>query len=530
MNNMFRPVTRIWRLLPLSFKGVLTGIVCGLAVWVILEKFQSSQMEQILLADLERELEYVTRESRAYFSQGIERHSPAAHLLATQKKLQDYVASSHWDRNQAEEILQYNNSPPWLPPVSQWRILVRPTHFLLLDIQGHLKEVYSIRGDKLPRPLLNLTPLQLMLSQGQTYLANLEGQVVALANAAIKDQQGDPMGYLAVVSKLDSAYLETALQGLDLRFALVALIDPEDNLVVASSDPIRLQPGQALINIQQDYLVAGLDYHQFGEGSSELQYQFVTMLPRSLAGELNSQVVGLDRRNRLFAAFAFIVTFGVAIAIISRRIQKLAGYVKDVADRFPGVESSDSYGGDQIYRLDQRLSILSTLERQALYDALTGLPNRILLVDRIEQAILEAERNSQAFSVLVMDLNGFKEINDTLGHQAGDQVLQKFAKRLAECLRSTDTFARLGGDEFVVVLPGATVEEAERLAEKLQVNLKQPFEVDGSQQQIGASIGIAQYPDHGEDANALIKNADSAMYIAKQRHVDFIVYCNHQNL
>ncbi|MGB6875961.1 MAG: EAL domain-containing protein [Candidatus Acidiferrales bacterium] len=152
----------------------------------------------------------------------------------------------------------------------------------------------------------------------------------------------------------------------------------------------------------------------------------------------------------------------------------------------------------------------------AQYDVLTNLPNRILLNDRITQSIALARRQRRPIAVLFLDLDKFKNINDSLGHAMGDRLLQSVSKRLTNVLRRSDTVSRQGGDEFVMLLPDLTCEEdAPASAQKILLSLNAPHSLAGGGLYIGASIGISLYPKDGEDAETLIKNADAAMYRAK---------------
>jgi diguanylate cyclase (GGDEF)-like protein/PAS domain S-box-containing protein len=158
------------------------------------------------------------------------------------------------------------------------------------------------------------------------------------------------------------------------------------------------------------------------------------------------------------------------------------------------------------------------IRHMALHDGLTGLPNRALLKDRLGQAIALACRNRNKVAVLMLDLDRFKNVNDSLGHFAGDRLLEAVSKRLGCCLRESDIVARLGGDEFVIGLPVVVNdEEVELVAEKVMSSLAQPFNIEGHEVPIGVSIGIAQYPADGEDPDALLQTADVAMYEAKKR-------------
>jgi len=156
------------------------------------------------------------------------------------------------------------------------------------------------------------------------------------------------------------------------------------------------------------------------------------------------------------------------------------------------------------------------LARLALYDNLTGLPNRALLIDRLSHALENACRNGTSVSVVFLDLDGFKSVNDTHGHAVGDQLLQAVASRLLSCVRRSDTVCRYGGDEFVILLADiAHSSDATLCADKIVALINASFDIGGRQLQLGASIGIASYPDHAREAGLLIKYADIAMYQAK---------------
>jgi diguanylate cyclase (GGDEF)-like protein/PAS domain S-box-containing protein len=156
------------------------------------------------------------------------------------------------------------------------------------------------------------------------------------------------------------------------------------------------------------------------------------------------------------------------------------------------------------------------LARLALYDNLTGLPNRALLIDRLSQALENACRNATSVSVVFLDLDGFKSVNDTQGHAVGDQLLQAVASRLLSCVRRSDTVCRYGGDEFVILLADiSNGSDSALCADKIIALINEPFDIGGQQLRLGASIGIANYPEHAREAGSLIKCADVAMYQAK---------------
>ena len=164
------------------------------------------------------------------------------------------------------------------------------------------------------------------------------------------------------------------------------------------------------------------------------------------------------------------------------------------------------------------------LEKLALYDSLTNLPNRKLFIDRLEQQIISASRNQENFAVLLLDLDRFKEVNDTLGHAVGDVLLTQLGPLLKNALRKDDTIARMGGDEFLILLPQVNHEKITVISNKILDTLTKPITVNEYVLDISASIGCAIFPQHGKDVKSLIKQADVAMYHAKRNQMSLSIY------
>jgi diguanylate cyclase (GGDEF)-like protein len=172
----------------------------------------------------------------------------------------------------------------------------------------------------------------------------------------------------------------------------------------------------------------------------------------------------------------------------------------------------------QIAATVERKRTEGRLQHAALHDPLTGLPNRALFHDRLQNALALARRNRGRLALLFIDLDLFKSVNDTFGHAAGDVLLQEVGRRLRTCVRESDTVARLGGDEFLVLLTGmAYPKRTVAVAGKIRACLAQPFDVGEARVTVSPSIGIAAYPEHASDHEALLRYADEAMYEAKRR-------------
>ena len=221
----------------------------------------------------------------------------------------------------------------------------------------------------------------------------------------------------------------------------------------------------------------------------------------------------------------------------SREFSDLIFVVNDMSQKLQALYEERKQAEENILKLNQELehrvkvrtselaSVNEELAYQALHDSLTDIPNRTLLSDRLQQAILAAKREKNSVALMMMDLDRFKEINDTMGHHSGDLVLQAVASRLRSTLRQSDTAARLGGDEFAVVLPGIKDKEtAVLLAQKILQAVQTPLILEGRSIDIGMSLGIALYPGQGENAGMLMQRADMAMYAAKRSKSGYAFY------
>lgn len=241
------------------------------------------------------------------------------------------------------------------------------------------------------------------------------------------------------------------------------------------------------------------------------------------ATPIDLQQLALDWPN-MAAGCCLDLANGWIACLVSRQpscevvvlLQTAVGWRQSVATLAAPELELLQYAARQLAAAIERSSLLALLRQQALYDSLTGLANRNLLTDRLEQACQRGERDGHRFALLFLDLDNFKTINDHLGHQAGDLVLQTVAQRLRQVLRRTDTVARFGGDEFVVLLePIEQLAPAQQIAEKIRQVLALPVELNGQPWALSASIGLALYPQHGQQSAQLMMVADSVMYQAK---------------
>jgi len=202
-----------------------------------------------------------------------------------------------------------------------------------------------------------------------------------------------------------------------------------------------------------------------------------------------------------------------ALAELDRALATSQQQLRAAEQRIETLGKRDSRIRQRFLRLAQKAA---QVRHVAYHDELTGLPNRSLLLDRFTQAVAQAARQDTQVALLFLDLDGFKSVNDRLGHAAGDNLLQQVAGRLAACIRASDTACRYGGDEFVIMLPEVDRQEsAATVAGKIRAHLAAPFVVDGSTITLTASIGTAVYPVDGQNYRDLIHQSDIGMYRGK---------------
>lgn len=269
----------------------------------------------------------------------------------------------------------------------------------------------------------------------------------------------------------------------------------------------------------------------------ELLFELEEITTESSINDVNLIVSLGDSQNRILWGIAFIgILFTIAIimsldkliftpiALISKALKLEAmGKQSETLTVVKAKETEDLVNA--FNEMSRQVHVRqSELEYLALHDSLTTLPNRALLLDRIEHDTRIAKRESQTLSLLILDLDNFKEVNDTLGHISGDNLLIEVGKRIYNKLRDVDTIARIGGDEFAILLPNTNESQSNIIAEKVLSSFDDVIEIDDVDISVSASIGIAMYPDDGEDADTLLRHADIAMYVAKRNKLGIDFY------
>ena len=324
----------------------------------------------------------------------------------------------------------------------------------------------------------------------ETIFVNRNGEeVISLVSAETVEIMDEPCIVMAVQ---DITELRTAVETIREQNAFLnAIFENEPHCVkVVSMDGKLIQmnrAGLAMLEIESQEAVQGYGFLEFiSPQYKKLFAEFHRSVCSGRSGWLEFPVIGAKGTKR------WLETHATPMKDANGRTVALLGVTRDITEK----KQKDAL-----------------IWKQANYDLLTDLPNRYMFHDRLEQEIKRAHLDGEILAVFFIDLDRFKEVNDTLGHQSGDMLLMDAAKRIRDCVRESDTVARLGGDEFTVIL--SQHDHVEKIAQDLLDRLAEPFSIEDDRIYVSASIGITLYPSDAEDVDQLLKNADQAMYAAK---------------
>jgi len=331
---------------------------------------------------------------------------------------------------------------------------------------------------------------EVIVAQGvKDALYSLRTQVLELRSAArLGARTGEPAAYTSIERR--SAQVEREIASLEARAAT------DENLAMAG--PLADSARMLIVHARS---IAGVrDAH--GVASADALAQQADALSEDAAAAIDRTLQSQTRR----------ISDRTAAQIETG--ERLRRYILGLLALAIAVLAM-LFGA--YHRVQQReRDAVRRIEYMAHYDTVTGLPNRALLSDRLAQEMARARRATESFAVLMFDLDGFKAVNDTWGHAAGDAVLMQVGERVRRCVRASDTVGRLGGDEFLAILPQTSLEGAVGVADKLREALSEPYPLDVGTGNLTASVGVGLFPEHGCDPESLQRAADAALYQAKR--------------
>ncbi len=373
------------------------------------------------------------------------------------------------------------------------------------------------------------------ISEYRLYLMNRIGSLDSeFVNAQINSVHAHLEHFRKIINKLNTLNNQGSFdfQGSELIQQLPRLVNQWETALkkitsINTSEEWR-QDNKLLIRTIIPLIDAINNHLKVIDHRVKIKYQSVLENKTTASTKQNYILIGII----LLFLIYIIISIKLLQHFIIRPIASIASTMKDEAYHHSGFHMPNITRTRETQDLIDAFSEMShqvfkrqdELEYQAMHDALTSLPNRTLLHQRLDYHLLISSREKQNLIFMMLDLNRFKEINDTLGHHIGDNLLVQVGERISNILRSVDTVARLGGDEFAVLLPNTNRKQASIVANSIGRSLEKPFSVNDYELQISASIGIAEFPADGKDSHTLMQHADVAMYISKREKSGFHYY------
>ena len=513
----------MFKKLSLTISMLLLTATVGFIVWAVSDNYQHAELNHIFHKKLKDRFKNEAADQRIRFDRYVKSYYPAVRTYAALANTRDYIEKTNW--KSPTPLLDNETPPSWLPKMSMMRRFTIPRYAMLYDEDNTLREIYRFRNPMPSAAILNISDDLLDNSFGQSYMAEIDNKLYVIASSFVGDEDESPR--LLLLSPLDETLLLDSQGSTGNKH--IALLDEKGEEVLVSSNHNKIPPRSLMGDIKNDYLtsVAG----HLGSGSSDLLVQFASFISTEDVRKQTDEVLGAGRQITALTALAYILAFALVMYRVTSRIQTLTKKVVEFSSAMD-IQQPKFKKQDELLELEDRFELLvsavkaetEALEHQALHDPLTGLPNRKLLNDRVQLELIKSNYKKTTFLLMVSDLDRFKEINDTLGHHIGDEVLHEASSRLLKSLRKDDTVSRLGGDEFGMLLPNTGIESSHLISRKIVDAFSKPVIVEGQSLNIGISVGIVEYPSNGTDLNTLMQRADVAMYYAKQNRLGYSVY------
>jgi PAS domain S-box-containing protein len=434
---------RLLRGIPIPALALAFGLLTGVVLWLVVDRVQTRALSHIFDQALESQLDQQARESLIRFDEYRRSFAYFARLIATHRRMADYLDPIIWSRRQ-RETAHYDaaNPPPWLPDDLSWQGGLTPRHFLLVDPSGAVRELYSPGGESLPQVLLNEPKTYLAASRSRAFLTLLDERPWLIVSEATEDTARTPMGSVVVLMPLDSGFLTASQQFVKSTHNVVAILDPDAQRILSSSSPEAVPPGQAVNSLRGGYLITAQSFFDYDD--SDLSLLFATLLPRGSFERTGQQVLELERRQRLIGSAVIIAAFVLLFVLLSSRINRLLGRVSSLSRRALDMPDAGlERRGNQLLILEDWIRDFVHLVMRARDEMRRQHETELLQTEKLRVAIMDASLDS------VITVNERGEIidfnptaQDTFEYSHDEAVGRSFSE-LVVARKWRETFERL---------------------------------------------------------------------------------------
>lgn len=402
MNTHLRRLTAATTL---PIKGLALGLLCGILTWAILSAFQSRHLQEALLGQEQERLGEEAASNRMVFHHYLKQHVQLTKLMASYQPLVSWLEQRQEQSGPSRFVRYEKERPDWFPPVSTWRGLIDPGHFLLQDAKGNLQAIYRLAEDELAFDSELQNILATGRSEGQIHLATLSGHPHLITSAPVNDPTGRKLGNLTLISRIDDEFVGKLRYVTDAPNVILALFEGAGEHLLASSQPERLVSGARLDELQPDYMVTGKPF--FDYGSSELRLQLATLLPLDRMGALNASILEAAREQHLISALTFTLAFTLVIFAWTRRIEGVLQHIHELSQNVSGVFRKFKVRGDALSQLESDFVRL----RDEILEARRSLSEQQQTAERLKQLeLLERVADHLGIGVVLLGADGYVQL------------------------------------------------------------------------------------------------------------------------
>jgi len=420
---------RLLRRTPLPVIALVLGLAVGGMAWLVIDRVQSRALSEIFNQELTSQLDQVARESLIRFDQHRDSFEFLARLLANHRRMASYLEPIVWaDNDPGFEVRNYwLQQPSWLPRGRIWRDIAQPSHLALIDSRARLREVYTLSGDPFPSSLREDPSQYLESSRQRAFLTTLDGQPYLIASEPIEDSYHYAMGSLVILVPLDSTFLAAAQQTLRSSPTVAALLDPDAQVILSSSDPLQIEVGTSMDALNDDYVVTAQSF--FDYDYSDLNILFATLMPKSAYRATGQAILDLDRRQRAMGAGGIVAVFVITFIVLSARINRLLKRLQEFARRALGESVGSSEGGNRLLVLEDRIREVIDLVLRARDETRSRHESEVQHLESLRAGVMEASVDS----IVTIDARGMViDFNPTAQKIFGKSLRDVVGQRLTE--------------------------------------------------------------------------------------------------
>lgn len=518
-----------WRLSVLQKKSIIANtlmllLTAGAGVWFVTDYFFQRNLLDTATREYSQDARRQALAKQQQLNGYLSAFSDRVRLNANYRPLLDQFGAWKAASSLNKTPYTFTQYAPWMEQTGSIVGHISVDYALVLDTTNRLVAVYDKQGDGLPAEFKHLDS-GLFKSGGEKVAIKQAGdsEFVVAGSDIIRANQ--KIGRLVYVAQFDNALLDRLI-GNRSSYIAQAVVDVDNRKVIAgNSAAVEFTTASNTSRFKLIYQAPVLSVY------NSRNLAFMLWINSAELSILTYPMLAFERKQRLLTLLLFSLLVSAIVWRLSRRLTQVQQYIYGYGDRL-GIPETFASQGDEIETIknhitcfaDEMVAETSALEYQAMHDALTSLPNRMHMLERLNTEIGNCEKNNAYMALLIIDLDRFKEVNDTLGHHMGDRLLQEAGRRLVTLLRPTDLVAKLGGDEFAIILSGAHRAQVIAVCKKIFRVMERPVVIDGVSLRIGMSIGAALCPEHGLNTSLLMQRADVAMYDAKRHQSGFSIY------